>query len=188
MFVTTDSLAECSTFEIQIGNSKLRNGYFSITYSKIFKQRWIMEIINNWFIKRIDQIDGVNWYNGTEVCLCQLNNFMYIYTLHSRLLKNRTCTFCICPQEQRMTSGMMSGMTWSQPGVTPSQNLETVERCKEEELMQLQWKSPSTSKTEDSEFWVLMKNEAAEQSCFYNLCQALGTKQHITVWKEKSHK
>lgn len=47
-----------------------------------------MEIINNWFIKRIDQIAGVNWYNGTEVCLCQLNNFMYIYTLHSRLLKN----------------------------------------------------------------------------------------------------
>lgn len=54
--------------------------------------------------------------------------------------------YTLLSQEQRMMSGMMIGMTWSPVEVTLSQNLGTVERYSEEELMHLQWKSPSTSK------------------------------------------
>lgn len=44
-------------------------------------------------------------------------------------------------------SGTMIGMTWSPVEVTLSQNLGTAERYSAEELMRLQWKSPSTSES-----------------------------------------
>ena len=57
----------------------------------------------------------------------------------------------VSPQAQRMTSGTMSGMTWNPMQGMPSPNLEKAEQYKEEELMDLQWKSHLTSKNEGSE-------------------------------------
>lgn len=70
-------------------------------------------------------------------------------------------------------SGMMTGMTWSPAEVTLSQNLGTVERYSEEELMRLQWKSPSTSKTGGCDAHGLLTAGVCCKLCqwFKSLCQ-----------------